>query len=1050
MERKYGIGLDIGIGSVGYAVISRTNNLDARIEDIGVRLFDSGENIRQKASNAQERRGYRSTRRLLRRRKHRKERIKKFFLKIKLMNEMQLKAWQEQNGNQNVLQTRIKGLNEKLTPEEILDCIIHICNRRGYREFYGDDSKKDNADKDELQKIEGGLANFDEIYQSGGYKSVAEMLINAPVFKTETSFADYRNHKNAKRYILIKREFVKKELEDILNKQSEYYPQLTANNIRIICDDMVFAQRDFETGPGNEDDKTRRFMGFIDSIGQCMYYKDEKRAYRSTVIADIYALVNCLSQLSFVNTETGEILLPENVAKEIINTSLTNASITENYIKNILKQNKLEMRKPGKLEVTVPDTIRTLKTLKAVLTNAGYKYEELIKENQFDINNPSKLHQLCLLLSENITPARRIRALKAKGWNEKLQKEVIRKKFGGTASVCEKYMVEAIEAFKRGETYGNFQARMLKEREDALPDIEKQKYLAPFDKKVDEELVKNTVVFKAVNETRKILNELIRKYGSPEYINIEVADDLGRSFKERAKIIKRINDNKKEKDKIANKLIELGLRKEGEVKPFDIERYRLWEEQEGKDLYTGEVIPVEKILSGIYDVDHIVPFSLILDDTLQNKALVNLGVNRQQKGQQVPLGYLSSADKEDYLKRVNTLFKKKKISIKKYKYLTLSNLYGNRDLLSEWKSRNINDTRYITRFLVNYLSANLLFNSDKAKNVFGVKGIITSRMRRLWLNKKTWGDEQKNRDNNLHHAADAIVIANLTPAYLEIASDKIKLDRIYKDYHKRISDEYLTYLGKAVNKMVKYYGFNKEYTEKLLATPYSRVPAMIRNIADEVDIRLWDNSLEFYKDVSEEQFYKNVKAFYKDDAVFADSIKPVLVSYKQNKKYQGKFTKDNPLKKNETDGAYIKKVDSFGNANVLDTKEYYCAELYKNNKNQTILRGIRYVDLKKKNKKLYLITPYPEDYQEHIMYLFANDYIKIFDNIGNIKFSGYYRGIKNSKANRIYCKNNNCNLMEDKTIGKKDVVKKYYVDILGKIGGEIKCSVPFLSQKDNI
>ena len=647
------------------------------------------------------------------------------------MNEVQLKEWQEQNGNQNVLQTRIKGLNEKLTPEEILDCIIHICNRRGYREFYGDDSKKDNADKDELQKIEGGLANFDEIYQSGGYKSVAEMLINAPVFKTETSFADYRNHKNAKRYILIKREFVKKELEDILNKQSEYYPQLTANNIRIICDDMVFAQRDFETGPGNEDDKTRRFMGFIDSIGQCMYYKDEKRAYRSTVIADIYALVNCLSQLSFVNTETGEILLPENVAKEIIDTALVNASITENDIKNILKQNKLEMRKPGKLEVTVPDTIRTLKTLKAVLTNAGYKYEELIKENQFDINNPSKLHQLCLLLSENITPARRIRALKAKGWNEKLQKEVIRKKFGGTASVCEKYMIEAIEAFKRGETYGNFQARMLKEREDALPDIEKQKYLAPFDKKVDEELVKNTVVFKAVNETRKILNELIRKYGSPEYINIEVADDLGRSFKERAKIIKRINDNKKEKDKIANKLIELGLRKEGEVKPFDIERYRLWEEQEGKDLYTGEVIPVEKILSGIYDVDHIVPFSLILDDTLQNKALVNLGVNRQQKGQQVPLGYLSSADKEDYLKRINTLFKKKKISIKKYKYLTLSNLYGNRDLLSEWKSRNINDTRYITRFLVNYLSANLLFNSDKAKNVFGVKGIITSRMRRL-------------------------------------------------------------------------------------------------------------------------------------------------------------------------------------------------------------------------------------------------------------------------------------------------------------------------------
>ena len=140
MERKYGIGLDIGIGSIGYAVISRTNNFDARIEDLGVRVFDSGENIRKKASNAQERRGYRSVRRLLRRKKHRKERVKKFFLKIKLMNEIQLKAWEERNGDQNVLQTRIKGLSEKLRPEEILDCIMHICNHRGYREFYDEDS----------------------------------------------------------------------------------------------------------------------------------------------------------------------------------------------------------------------------------------------------------------------------------------------------------------------------------------------------------------------------------------------------------------------------------------------------------------------------------------------------------------------------------------------------------------------------------------------------------------------------------------------------------------------------------------------------------------------------------------------------------------------------------------------------------------------------------------------------------------------------------------------------------------------------------------------
>ena len=41
---------------------------------------------------------------------------------------------------------------------------------------------------------------------------------------------------------------------------------------------------------------------------------------------------------------------------------------------------------------------------------------------------------------------------------------------------------------------------------------------------------------------------------------------------------------------------------------------------------------------------------------------------------------------------------------------------------------------------------------------------------------------------------------------------------------------------------------------------------------------------------------------------------------------------------------------------------------------------------------------------------------KIIDNVGDIKFSGYYRSIKSAKANRIYCKNNNNNLIEDKTI----------------------------------
>lgn len=570
--REYGIGLDIGIGSVGYAVISMVNSINrkneledvnaARIEDLGVRLFDTGENPKAKNSLAQDRRAFRSTRRLIRRRHHRKERVKNFLQKINLINKIDLKIWQEKNGNQNVLSTRLKGLTEKLTAGELADCIIHICNHRGYRDFYEDDTES-NAKDTEAGKIKSGLNKFEEIYQSGNYQSVADMLSNDELFKsdTHTLFPDYHNHQKGERYVLIKREYLKEELKNILTKQQEFYPQLTNKNIEFLIENIVFAQRDFEDGPGDKNDKARKFMGFLDTLGKCMFYKDEPRAFRSSIIADIYSLINGLSQMTFVNTTTGEIQFLQETATEIINTALNNGGFTQKDLKSILKKYDLEIYTNSKLEKSIPSTIKTLKILKNALENSGYNYQELIKENQFDLTNPSKLHQLCMILSENITPKRRKTALAKAGWNKELQAEMQKKKFGGTANVCEKYMIEAIEAFKHGETYGNFQARRIKERDIELTTNSaknKKKKLPPITLREDEEVVKNVVVFKAINETRKIVNALIAKYGMPKYINVEVASELGRSISERKAIEKFGNDNKKENDKIKKALIEFG------------------------------------------------------------------------------------------------------------------------------------------------------------------------------------------------------------------------------------------------------------------------------------------------------------------------------------------------------------------------------------------------------------------------------------------------------------------------------------------------------------
>ena len=78
MTKKYSIDLDIGIGYVSFAVCSSVDDNVKNIEDLGIRFFESGETGNHKAKCGQVRRAYRNARRVLRRRTHRKDRVKAF------------------------------------------------------------------------------------------------------------------------------------------------------------------------------------------------------------------------------------------------------------------------------------------------------------------------------------------------------------------------------------------------------------------------------------------------------------------------------------------------------------------------------------------------------------------------------------------------------------------------------------------------------------------------------------------------------------------------------------------------------------------------------------------------------------------------------------------------------------------------------------------------------------------------------------------------------------------------------------------------------------
>lgn len=910
---RYIMGLDIGIGSIGWAAVQYDE--PRKILDFGTRVFESGESNNGKDRKSQARRGFRSGRRLIRRRSHRKYRLKAHLDNIGLVKMDAVNGYFS-SGRNDVIALRVKGLDEQLSPEEIAACLINFCNRRGYHDFFEvDDSEMSADEKKEYESERAGAQVIDNIMTTGKYRSVAEMISKDEYFEGTGEFRRYRNGSDKEANLQINREYLKRECTDILKTQKKYYPAiLTDRNIDTILD-IVFTQRDFEDGPGAnfKNSSYRRYTNFLDTYGKCRFFPNENRGCRFTVLADIYALVNVLSQYKYTDKD-GIDRLPKELACAFIDFALQNGNITKKDIKAITKKYGVTVNmSDADSKDTLSACLKFIKPLKKLYDELSLDWSSVIAEDYTSMD--STLNRIGIVLSQNQTPSRRIKQLNAiNGISPEMVKKLALHKFSGTSSVCDMYMAGAIEAFKEGEIYGSYQAQFIKASEK-VDESRAQYKLAPFSK--DFEFYKNPVVCRSINETRKLINALIERFGSPYAINIEVASDLNRCYEDRQEIQKNQRANEKDRERI-NKAIcaLLGIEKASAVQ---IERYFLGEQQGWKCLYSGMKIDMKACLSSdskSYEIDHIIPYSLILDNTRNNKALVFASEN-QAKGQRTPLMYMDEAKAADFIGRVRTLFSDKKISKKKYEYLMQKGFDA--EILGDWKSRNINDTRYIAKFLVHYLKENLIFNHDEDEayrrtDVYAVKGALTSQMRRLWLNETTWGradKEELKAVTYLDHAADAVVIACCIPAYLEIAAVQNKLSGIYKRAGKVETDEYRYTLEKCIETMQKFYGMKRSEVEPLLRKR-GRTPCLIPTLREESDIRFiepftfrWFGTEEHKKMTDDEinaLFAKKCAEYYSYDKAFAASLRPVITSHKQSRKLSHEITAANPLSIKVIDG----------------------------------------------------------------------------------------------------------------------------------------------------
>lgn len=931
-KRQYRFAFDIGIGSCGWAVVSENETGNRRIEDAGSRIFDSGEKADGKDRKSQERRGFRSVRRVLRRRKHRKELLKNYIRYIQFMSDYEIRCACESPADK-VLLTKVKGLDEKLSKAELLQALLHACNHRGYKDFY-EVTETDEAEsqEEEDEKINQAAADrLDRSFEESHCRTISEYICRYCTIPG-TDRIDYRNrfYKNENRMI-IRRKHVENEVCTILKKQREWYPELTDQKIEKIMG-VIFSQRDFEDGPGDASDKYRRYTGFLESLGYCRFYPEERRGFRNTALGDVYAAINALSQYRYVHTDTGEAKLSQEAAAKMVSYILKQGSLTRTQAAKLLKPLGIAIYGSKDVDKTLAKSFRFLKEMKKIAEKCQVSWESLLSETdltEYEEGKMSLLNQLGTVCSMYQTPHRKeeeLKKLHAKWehvhlppafWNA-----LKRHKFNGTSSVSYHHMADAIEAFLKGDIYGNFQWNKQKQL-DEKQESQRERLLSAKVLMQDEDVKDNPVVLRSINETRKVLNYLIRLYGSPAEIHMEVADDVARSYLERKRIQKMQRDHEKTRDAIKKKIAEILHCTEAEVKGSQIERYKLYIEQEGKCLYSGRELDLEMVLdtqSHAYEVDHIIPYSLILDNTLANKALV-CGNENQAKGQQTPLMYLKGEKKEAFIERVKAEKKRAShpISNKKYDYLMLATLYGKeaKEILTGWKSRNINDTRYITKYVVGLIKNHLQFAGEKAR-VFGIRGHITSRFRKEWLGKNTWGSEEKCRTNYLNHAADAIVLANLSKMDVEIAMDYEKLRQIRRHYGE-MSIQYDHFLKNAAQHIAAFYPITEEAIRKQLVES-KRTPSYVPNLGREVDLRLGNPEGETR---SEEEYRAETEMYY-EGAAFV--VKPHLpyVSMKVEKKFRGEIADSNPIRLVEENGIQYK----ISRSKVEELKREQLSKLY--------------------------------------------------------------------------------------------------------------------------
>ncbi|MBF1271459.1 MAG: type II CRISPR RNA-guided endonuclease Cas9, partial [Neisseria sp.] len=277
---NYILGLDIGIASVGWAMVEIDEEENpTRLIDLGVRVFERAEVPKTGDSLAAARRLARSVRRLTRRRAHRLLRARRL---LKREGVLQAADFDE-NGLIKSLpntpwQLRAAALDRKLTPLEWSAVLLHLIKHRGYLSQRKNEGE--TADK-ELGALLKGVADNAHALQTGNFRTPAELALN----KFEKESGHIRNQRGDYSHTFSRKD-LQTELNLLFEKQKEFDNPHVSDGLKEGIETLLMAQR-----PALSGDAIQKMLG------HCTFEPTEPKAAKNTYTAERFIWLTKLNNL---------------------------------------------------------------------------------------------------------------------------------------------------------------------------------------------------------------------------------------------------------------------------------------------------------------------------------------------------------------------------------------------------------------------------------------------------------------------------------------------------------------------------------------------------------------------------------------------------------------------------------------------------------------------------------------------------------------------------------------------------------------------------------